>query len=83
MTIHAGARVTRSTWLPRSTGWPPFALVAPVVVPATAGSLPAWMAPVYAPALGAGTQVFTHGVGQAIFGTSEVATDLSTAEVGF
>jgi len=41
------------------------------------------MTRVYALALGAGTQVFTQGVGQAIFGTSEVATDLSTAKVGF
>jgi uncharacterized membrane protein len=36
----------------------------------------AWMTRAYALALGAGTQVFTHGVGKAIFGTSEVTTDL-------
>lgn len=31
----------------------------------------------YALALGAGTQVFTQGIGNAVFGTSELATDLS------
>lgn len=36
----------------------------------------AWMTRAYALALGAGTQVFTQGVGEAIFGTSEVTTDL-------
>lgn len=36
----------------------------------------AWMTRAYALALGAGTQVFTQGVGKAIFGTSEVTTDL-------
>jgi uncharacterized membrane protein len=36
----------------------------------------AWMTRAYALALGAGTQVFTLGVGKAIFGTSEVTTDL-------
>jgi uncharacterized membrane protein len=37
----------------------------------------AWMTRAYALALGAGTQVFTQGVGQAIFGTGEVTTDLA------
>jgi len=36
----------------------------------------AWMTRAYALALGAGTQVFTQGVGNAIFGTGEVSTDL-------
>jgi hypothetical protein len=36
----------------------------------------AWMTRAYALALGAGTQVFTQGVGNAIFGTSPVTTDL-------
>jgi uncharacterized membrane protein len=36
----------------------------------------AWMTRAYALALGAGTQVFTLGVGKAIFGSSEVTTDL-------
>jgi hypothetical protein len=31
----------------------------------------------YALALGAGTQVFTLGIGKAVFGTSALATDLS------
>ncbi len=31
----------------------------------------------YALALGAGTQVFTKGIGPAIFGTSELSLDLS------
>lgn len=31
----------------------------------------------YALALGAGTQVFTQGIGNALFGTSELTTDLS------
>jgi uncharacterized membrane protein len=35
-----------------------------------------WMTRAYALALGAGTQVVTQGVGKAIFGTSEVTTDL-------
>ena len=39
MTLHAGARPTRSTRSPRSPGWVPFALVALVVIPAVAGSL--------------------------------------------
>ena len=29
------------------------------------------------PSLGAGTQVFTQGIGNAVFGTSELSTDLS------
>jgi uncharacterized membrane protein len=37
----------------------------------------AWMTRAYALALGAGTQVFTQGFGNAIFGTSESTTDLS------
>jgi len=36
----------------------------------------AWMARAYALALGAGTQVFTLGVGNALFGTSELNTAL-------
>lgn len=36
----------------------------------------AWMARAYALALGAGTQVFTQGIGKAVFGTSELGTDL-------
>ena len=35
-----------------------------------------WMARAYALALGAGTQVFTLGIGNAIFGTSELNTAL-------
>jgi uncharacterized membrane protein len=37
----------------------------------------AWMIRAYALALGAGTQVFTKGVGPAIFGTSRLTLDLS------
>jgi uncharacterized membrane protein len=37
----------------------------------------AWMIRAYALALGAGTQVFTTGIGPAIFGTSELTFDLS------
>ena len=37
----------------------------------------AWMIREYALALGAGTQVFTKGIGPALFGTSEVTLDLS------
>lgn len=36
----------------------------------------AWMTRAYALALGAGTQVFTQGIGGAVFGTSELNTDL-------
>ena len=36
----------------------------------------AWMARAYALALGAGTQVFTLGIGNAVFGTSELNTAL-------
>ena len=36
----------------------------------------AWMTRAYALALGAGTQVFTQGIGEAIFGTSELTSDL-------
>ena len=37
----------------------------------------AWMTRAYALALGAGTQVFTKGIGPAVFGTSELTTDVS------
>jgi uncharacterized membrane protein len=37
----------------------------------------AWMTRAYALALGAGTQVFTKGIGPALFGTSELTLDLS------
>jgi uncharacterized membrane protein len=37
----------------------------------------AWMTRAYALALGAGTQVFTKGIGPAIFGTSVLTLDLS------
>jgi uncharacterized membrane protein len=37
----------------------------------------AWMTRAYALALGAGTQVFTQGVTEATFGTSDLATDLA------
>jgi len=37
----------------------------------------AWMTRGYALALGAGTQVFTLGIGKAVFGTSALAYDLS------
>jgi len=37
----------------------------------------AWMTRAYALALGAGTQVFTQGIANAVFGTSELTTDLS------
>ena len=37
----------------------------------------AWMIRAYALALGAGTQVFTTGIGPAVFGTSELTLDLS------
>lgn len=36
----------------------------------------AWMTRAYALALGAGTQVFTQGIGNAVFGTSTLSTDL-------
>ncbi len=36
----------------------------------------AWMTRAYALALGAGTQVFTLGIGKAVFGTSELTYDL-------
>ena len=39
----------------------------------------AWMTRAYALALGAGTQVFTEGIGEAVFGTGEVAGDLAKA----
>ena len=37
----------------------------------------AWMTRAYALALGAGTQVFTQGIGGAVFGASELTADLS------
>ena len=37
----------------------------------------AWMTRAYALALGAGTQVFTQGIGNAVLGTGALATDLS------
>jgi uncharacterized membrane protein len=37
----------------------------------------AWMTRAYALALGAGTQVFTKGIGPAVFGSSELTLDLS------
>ena len=37
----------------------------------------AWMTRAYALALGAGTQVFTQGIGNTVYGTSELTTDLS------
>jgi uncharacterized membrane protein len=37
----------------------------------------AWMTRAYALALGAGTQVFTQGIGGAVFGAGELTTDLS------
>jgi len=37
----------------------------------------AWMTRAYALALGAGTQVFTQGIGPAVFGTSDLTVDLS------
>ncbi|MHA7223988.1 DUF2306 domain-containing protein [Arthrobacter sp. RHLT1-20] len=36
----------------------------------------AWMTRAYALGLGAGTQVFTQGIGNAVFGVSELTTDL-------
>jgi uncharacterized membrane protein len=36
----------------------------------------AWMTRAYALALGAGTQVFTQGIGEAVFGAGELVTDL-------
>ena len=36
----------------------------------------AWMTRAYALALGAGTQVITQGIGQAVFGINELTTDL-------
>ena len=37
----------------------------------------AWMIRAYALALGAGTQVFTEGIGEALFGTSDLSTAIS------
>ena len=79
MTIHAAARAARSTRSNGSTGWVPFALVSIVLGFAAIrrGDVSrhrAWMTCAYALALGAGTQVFTHGIGKAR--TSELTTDL-------
>lgn len=100
MSVHPAASPTRST---PSTGWVPFALVALVLIPASAGSLrlvEVFGGPYLMPAnpritasplpvvvhiicavpyavLGAGTQVFTLGIGEAAFGTSELTVDLS------
>jgi uncharacterized membrane protein YozB (DUF420 family) len=43
------------------------------------GSHRAWMVRAYAIGLGAGTQVFTEGLGGALFGTGEVRGDLAKA----
>jgi hypothetical protein len=61
MTTAAAARTTRSTGSTRSIGWVQLALSALVL----------------ALALSAGTQVFTQGIGPALFGSSELTTDLS------
>lgn len=42
----------------------------------------AWMTRGYALAVGAGTQTFTLGIGHAVFGTSELTTDLSLGAGG-
>jgi uncharacterized membrane protein len=39
----------------------------------------AWMIRAYALGLGAGTQVFTQGIGEALFGTSDLSTGISVA----
>ena len=39
----------------------------------------AWMIRAYALGLGAGTQVFTQGIGEALFGTSDLSTALSVS----
>jgi uncharacterized membrane protein len=39
----------------------------------------AWMIRAYALALGAGTQVFTQGIGEGVFGTSDLSTGLSVS----
>jgi hypothetical protein len=39
----------------------------------------AWMIRAYALAVGAGTQVFTQGVGEGLFGTSDLSTGLSVS----
>jgi uncharacterized membrane protein len=39
----------------------------------------AWMIRAYALGLGAGTQIFTQGFGEAVFGTSELSTALSVS----
>jgi uncharacterized membrane protein len=38
----------------------------------------AWMMRAYALGVGAGTQVFTQGIGEALFGTSDLSTAIST-----
>ncbi len=61
MTTAAAARTTRWTGSARSIEWVQLALFALVL----------------ALAVGAGTQVFTQGIGPALFGSSELTTDLS------
>lgn len=39
----------------------------------------AWMVRAYALAVGAGTQVFTQGIGEGLFGTSDLSTAISVA----
>ena len=39
----------------------------------------AWMVRAYALGLGAGTQIFTQGLGEALFGTSDLSTGLSVS----
>jgi uncharacterized membrane protein len=43
------------------------------------GAHRAWMIRAYALGLGAGTQVFTQGIGEALFGTSDLSTEISVA----
>ena len=43
------------------------------------GAHRAWMIRAYALGLGAGTQVFTQGIGEALFGTSDLSTGISVA----
>ena len=84
MTIHAAARTTRSTRSNGSTGWVPFALVSIVLGFAAIrrGDVSrhrAWMTCAYALALGAGTQVFTQGIGEGVFGVNDLSTGLSVS----
>jgi hypothetical protein len=81
MTIAAAARTTRWTGSTRSIGWVQLALFALVLVPSIAGSLRLVElagGPHLIPANpSAGTQVFTQGIGPAVFGSRELTTDLS------